>query len=176
MTHTSSPRRAACMTFTAALHAFQRAARTRVWNSTGVQPHGIRLCPRPGPTWHRGSGSTARRAGVSRDRLPALADTQVAWLLLSFCAAPRSQYAPRRTRERMQLVMTRLSWLAIRDASGASPSSETPESPALTRARKVWPFLPRMLLFPPAQTPRVPKHVLLARFTAFSRKTGLLCF
>ena len=29
----------------------------------------------------------------------------------------------------------------IRDASGASPSSETLESPALTRARKVWPFL-----------------------------------
>ena len=27
--------------------------------------------------------------------LPALADTQVAWLLLSFCAAPRAQYALR---------------------------------------------------------------------------------
>ena len=55
----------------------------------------------------------------------------------------------------------------IRDASGANPSSQTLASPALARAWKAWLFLPRMLLFRPAQSPRVPKQQLLARFTAF---------
>ena len=56
----------------------------------------------------------------------------------------------------------------VRDASGASPTSETLASPALARAWKVWLLLPCMLLFRPAQSPRVP-HQLLSRFTAFFR-------
>ena len=57
----------------------------------------------------------------------------------------------------------------IRDATGPDPSAPSFGSENAARAWKLWLFLPRMLLFRPAGTDRVPKPVILARFTAFFR-------
>ena len=57
----------------------------------------------------------------------------------------------------------------IRDATGPDPSAPSFGSENAARAWKLWLFLPRMLLFRPAGTDRVPKPVILARFAAFFR-------
>ncbi|OLP80024.1 hypothetical protein AK812_SmicGene39617 [Symbiodinium microadriaticum] len=85
-------------------------------------------------------------------------------VLLQPCAVFRSP--PAFCKAQLRRAITVALQLA-RDASGANPSSQTRASPALARAWKVWLFLPRMLLFRPAQSPKVPKQQLLARFTTF---------
>ena len=97
------------------------AAKTRVWNAAGTLPPGVLALAPDSPVWvgdlslppaQRGLVALgvpfgtrefvdahlhdvlARQAGLL-DALPQLQDSQVAWLLLSCCAAPRSQYAIR---------------------------------------------------------------------------------
>ena len=57
----------------------------------------------------------------------------------------------------------------IRDATGPSPAPATLSAPDVERPWTLWLLLPRMLLFRPSGTDRVPKPVVLARFTAFFR-------
>ena len=97
------------------------AAKTRVWNAAGTLPPGVLALAPDSPVWvgdlslppaQRGLVALgvpfgtrefvdahlhdvlARQAKLL-DALPQLQDSQVAWLLLSCCAAPRSQYAIR---------------------------------------------------------------------------------
>ena len=93
--------------------------KTRVWNSAGVHPDGVDLLAPDGDVWVGNPALDSAQRGfvalgvplgtpefvaacletlfakqrVLLDRLLFLADTQVAWLLLCFCAAPRAQYA-----------------------------------------------------------------------------------
>ena len=57
-----------------------------------------------------------------------------------------------------------LSFGVVRDTTSSDPC-------APTRSWKLWLFLPSMLLFRPAGIDRVPKQVILARCTAFCRRT-----
>ena len=107
-----------------ALHRAQlrlNPGKTRVWNSAGVHPVGVDSLAPDSDVWvgNRALDSAQRgfvalgvpfgtpefiaafletllaKQRTLLDRLLLLADTQVAWLLLCFCAAPRAQYALR---------------------------------------------------------------------------------
>jgi len=97
------------------------ASKTRVWNAAGVLPDAVPQLAPDSAVWvgdpalspeQRGlvalgvpigsaafieshlQQSLARHAGLLQT-LPAIHDTQISWLLLSCCAAPRAQYALR---------------------------------------------------------------------------------
>ena len=97
------------------------ASKTRVWNAAGVLPDAVPQLAPDSAVWvgdtalspeQRGlvalgvplgspafieshlQQSLARHAGLLQT-LPATHDTQISWLLLSCCAAPRAQYALR---------------------------------------------------------------------------------
>ena len=98
-----------------------KAAKTKVWNSAGILPPGVLAFAPDSPIWVGGQEIPLAQRGVVAlgvplgtpefveahlravlarqqgllDNLPALHDAQVAWLLLSCCAAPRAQYALR---------------------------------------------------------------------------------
>ena len=107
-----------------ALHRAQlrlNPGKTRVWNSAGVHPVGVDSLAPDSDVWvgNRALDSAQRgfvalgvpfgtpefiaafletllaKQRTLLDRLLLLADTQVAWLFLCFCAAPRAQYALR---------------------------------------------------------------------------------
>ena len=107
-----------------ALHRAQlrlNPGKTRVWNSAGVHPVGVDSLAPDSDVWVGNRALDSAQHGFVAlgvplgtpefiaafletllakqrtllDRLLLLADTQVAWLLLFFCAAPRAQYALR---------------------------------------------------------------------------------
>ena len=96
-------------------------AKTRVWNAAAVEPPGLDTLAPDGTAWCGAEASPAEERGITvlgaplgtdayvqtqltavSDRqlrflqvLPTLPDLQVAWLLLLYCASPRSNYALR---------------------------------------------------------------------------------
>ena len=102
-------------------HLRLKASKSKVWSCAGLLPPGVHALAPDSPIWvgdpalppaERGIVALgvpvvtpefieahlhtvlARQASLL-DTLPALHDSQVAWLLLSYCAVPRAQYAIR---------------------------------------------------------------------------------
>ena len=83
-------------------------AKTRVWNAAAVEPPGLAdisaadvwrgnaQLPEAEQGYYRSRspfGRTVRNKQLRLQVLPTLPDLQVAWLLLLYCASPRSNYA-----------------------------------------------------------------------------------
>ena len=119
MMRTSWPRPTACRLEAHALRRAQlrlNPAKTRVWNSGGAYPEGVQSLAPNSEVWVGDQALASGQCGIVAlgvplgapefvaahlaallakqrvllDRLPLLADTQVAWLLLLLCRPPRA--------------------------------------------------------------------------------------
>ena len=102
----ASPDRATYLCRRREHHLFSHArlqlntAKTAFGNAAGIAPAGLAQHDCEGHGWVGDPALDPSERGLVvlgalLDQLPALEDAQVAWLLLSFCAAPRAQYALR---------------------------------------------------------------------------------